>query len=252
MARGIRIDSRETLVDAQVEDLCGDFEGYLAEFNRRPLYGHTLCQHKEMLELRNKLGGVANSIDSDEYLRDLRSMLAAWGMNSQAAKLKEYDDFAESVRMFRPFIVGLEEVGLGEMEEDMGIDGVNVTTRMLLWMIIRAMELSQTQSQTVTVSKALHHLLPQLVPPIDGQYTGKFFHYYSSQLQFGAAPDLILWYFGRIAQGVGDLARYVGTAPGATSESKVIDNAIIGYCRRHRDMPKGIGEGIVWGRQRFT
>lgn len=251
MATGITIDSRETLVDAQVEGLCGNFEDYLAEFNRRPLYGHTLCQHKKTLELRDKLGGVANSIDSDEYLRELRSMLVAWGMNSQGAKLKEYDEFAASVRMFKPFIASLERVGLAQMEEDMGIDGVDVTTRRLLWTILRAMELSQTQSQTVTGSKALHHLLPQLMPPIDGTYTGKFFHYQSSQLRFGSAPDLILRYFGRIAQEVGDLGRYVRTAPWATSESKVVDNAIIGYCRKHRDMPKGINDAIEWGRQRF-
>lgn len=251
MARGITIDSRETLVDTQVEDLCENFEDYLAEFNSNPLYGHTLHQHKEMLALRDKLGGVANSIDSDEYLSDLRAMLAAFGMDSKGAKLKEYDEFAESVRMFKPFIVSLEGVGLAQMEEDMGIDGVDVTTRRLLWKIIRAMELSQTQSQTVTGSKALHHLLPQLMPPIDGTYTGKFFHYQSSQLRFGTAPDLILRYFGRIAHEVGDLGRYVRTAPWATSESKVIDNAIIGYCRKHSDMPKGINDALVWGRQRF-
>lgn len=243
---------RERLIDGQVEELCENFGDYLAVFNRRPLYGDTLTQHKEMLKLRDKLGGVAKSIESDEYLRDLRAMLVAWGMDKRRAELLEDNEFADSIRSWSPLIVKLERVGLAQMEEK--IAGMNVTTQAWLWMIIRVMELSQTQSQTVTVSKALHHLLPQLMPPIDGQYTGKFFHYQSSQLQSGNAISLMLGYFGQIARDVDDLGQYVGAAaaPWATSESKVIDNAIIGYCRKHRDMPKGIKKAYEWWMQRPT
>lgn len=250
MARGITIYSRETLVDAQVKELCENFEDYLAEFNRDPLYNDTLCKHKNLLKMRVKLGGAAKSIDSDDYLHDLRDMLVAWGMDSRGACLRECGLFPGYVRAYRSRIRSLESVGLAE------IDGIfnNLAdiTQDSLWKTIQGMKLSRTGSQMVTGAKALHHLLPQLMPPIDVTYTGKFFHYhnYSSPDQAEEAFKLMLSYFARIAGKV-DLGQYVGTTDWATSESKLIDNAIIGYCNQHSDMPRGIKKAIEWGRQRF-
>ena len=241
---------RHAIVRKQVEDLCENFEDYLAEFNRDPLYDETLCKHKNLLKMRIKLGGAAKSIDSDEYLRDLRDMLVAWGMDSRGARLRERSLFPGHVRAYRPRIKSLESVGLAQ------IDGVfnNLAhiTQDSLWKTIQGMKLSQTGSQLVTGAKALHHLLPQLMPPIDVTYTGKFFHYhnYSDPLQAEEAFKLMLSYFAQIARRV-DVGQYVGLSDWATSESKLIDNAIIGYCNRHPDMPRGIRDARNWGRQRF-
>ena len=219
-------------ISSQVDDLCENFDEYLAEFNRRPLYDDTLTQHKNMLKLRDKLGGVAKSIDSDEYLCDLRSMLVAWGMDSRGAKLQEIGVFAKRIRKYSPRIAELEWVEVAQIDEDGRV-------KRELWRIIQEMKLSQSKySQVVTGSKTLHHLLPHLLPPIDGSYTRPFFHYRSGDTKDNEyAFNLMLWYFMRIAQEV-DLGRYVGTARWATSESKLIDNAIIGYCNRHLGLLK--------------
>ena len=229
-ASGVRVDRRA--LDRQVDELCENFDAYLIEFNGAPPFTDTqVSYHIATLDLRSKLGSVAKSVDSDEFLHALYSTLDAWGMNSarggngRGSRLQEYDRFAASVRAHKGGIAALERVGAAQIDAD-------VARR--LWRIIQGMRLSQTQSQTVTGAKALHHLLPRLLPPIDRGYTQPFFRYSNPQFQYNqeTAFGLMLEYFARIAQQV-DLGRYVGTARWATSESKLIDNAIIGFCRLH-------------------
>ena len=211
-------------LNMQVDDLCENFGDYLAELNTDTAFTDKyLSYHKRTMNLRDKFGGAAKSIDSDEYLDSLYATLDAFGMNIKGAKMQERPIFAERVREYKCAIVALEGVGAAQIDAD--IAGK-------LWGIIQGMKLSQTQSQTVTGAKALHHLLPRLLPPIDRRYTVTFFRASSFQYNQEGAFKLMLPYFARIAQRV-DLERYVGTADWATSESKLIDNAIIGYCKWH-------------------
>ena len=215
-------------IKIQVADLCENFGYYVAEFNNKtPFNDRQWSLHKKTIDLRNELGGVAESIASDEYMRYLYDTLEAWRMNSQAAKMQEYDTFVASVRTHKHLIaLLLEGVRVAQINKD--ITGT-------LWRFIQGMQLSQRKrSQTVTGAKTLHHLLPQLLPPIDRQYTRRFFLYHSQQFQNNQedAFNEMLSYFPKIAQAV-NLGQYVGTAPWATSESKLIDNAIIGYCLKH-------------------
>ena len=223
--------TKKVELDRQVGELCENFDTYLAEFNdATPFTDVQVSYHIVTLDMKDRRGGAANSIDSDAYLHALYSTLEAWGMNSRRARLQEYDRFAESVRAYKPGIVALERVGVAEIDED-------VTRR--LWRIIQGMQLSQTQSQTVTGAKALHHLLPRLLPPIDREYTQPFFHYYNSEFQYNPERcfPVMLSYFAQIARRV-DLGRYVGMARWATSESKLIDNAIVGYCQLHPELQR--------------
>lgn len=229
-ASGVRVDRRA--LDRQVDELCENFDAYLTEFNGAPPFTDTqVSYHIATLDLRDKLGGAANSIDSDAYLHAMYSTLEAWGMNTargpngRGSRMQEYDTFAASVRAHKGDIVALERVGLAQIDEDVAGK---------LWGLIEGMRLSQTKSQMVTGAKALHHLLPRLLPPIDREYTQAFFRYHNPQFQYNPERcfTLMLPYFARIAQRV-DLGRHVGTARWATSESKLIDNAIIGFCRLH-------------------
>ena len=99
-------------IKIQVADLCENFGDYLAEFNNNtPFNGRQWSLHKKTIDLRNELGGVAESIASDEYMRYLYDTLEAWRMNSQAAKMQEYDKFVASVRTYKPLITLLLEGG---------------------------------------------------------------------------------------------------------------------------------------------
>jgi hypothetical protein len=65
--------------------------------------------------------------------------------------------------------------------EGIVIDAADTSIGDRLWRIIRSLDivlgrrtLRPTQSKIVGGSKALHHILPELMPPIDRMYTGFF------------------------------------------------------------------------------
>ena len=76
----------------------------------------------------------------------------------------------------------------------------------------RAISIAKNKSQIVAASKALHFLMPQLMPPIDREYTRRFFSYH--QIQGNEREfKFIMSYFVRIAQ-KNDLTPYVGSQIG--------------------------------------
>jgi hypothetical protein len=68
-------------------------------------------------------------------------------------------------------------------------------TAQQLTSLIEAMKLSQTGSQIVTGTKTLHHIIPDLVPPMDRGYTRRFFGFWGQQFQYH--PDIFLYIWMR-------------------------------------------------------
>ena len=101
-----------------------------------------------------------------------------------------------------------------------------------VWNVIASLRVSTSETRIVAGSKALHHVLPDLVPPIDRQYTFRFFTGQKA-VQGGDQRAFLAWfpYFVEIAT----RCRFpIENALGrrgfmATSATKVIDNAIIGF-----------------------
>jgi hypothetical protein len=82
----------------------------------------------------------------------------------------------------------------------------------------------------------LHHVLPDLIPPIDRQYTLSFF---TGQKMVPSDREGFLDWFPLLAavgtrcrQPIGDAIKRGGFM--ATGEAKVIDNAIMGYMQHQR------------------
>lgn len=92
------------------------------------------------------------------------------------------------------------------------------------------MGIVENDAPLVAGSKALHHVLPDLVSPIDRQYTRPFFGWYSSQFQYGQerAFTEIFATFWRIAVRV-QPARLVASG-WRTSKAKLLDNAVVAFC----------------------
>jgi hypothetical protein len=61
----------------------------------------------------------------------------------------------------------------------------NEYSKMILGLqpLYQALDVSESGATVVANSKALHHLLPRLVPPVDRQYTLRFFRQSISVLQ---------------------------------------------------------------------
>jgi hypothetical protein len=90
--------------------------------------------------------------------------------------------------------------------------------------------------RVVVGSKFLHHLLPDLIPPVDRRYTFRFFTGY--QAVTSDQTSFLDW-FPKLA-GIGNRCRasiYDVIVRGgfmATGEAKVIDNAIMGFMQNRQ------------------
>ena len=225
----MRNDVRE-----RTADLIADFEVYL---ETEPPFGDWAWHlHRETIDMRKQFRSVADATESYEFIvKHIGYTLVAWGMDGRAAELAPREDFFTSIKEHRRHLVELERFSVSDL-----------TSRQLddfIWKLIQGLGLSKGRSQVVTGSKVLHHLFPKLMPPIDRQYTAKFFtpewlkntRDPNSKSQFMAIANG----FGSIAtvlekhNGEDYLRNLVGATQWATSETKLIDNAIIGYVKKH-------------------
>ena len=120
-----------------------------------------------------------------------------------------------------------------------------------LWQLIYNLDIVENEAKLVSGSKALHHLLPDLVVPMDRAYTQKFFGWHNPEFQYSQKRCFTeaLSAFTDIAARVKS-EKFVGNGWNS-SRTKVIDNALIGMvCReKHRAMRAENG-GTFFCRQR--
>ncbi len=106
------------------------------------------------------------------------------------------------------------------------------------WDVINSMRLVTKKGQPVknklvSGSKALHHVLPNLVFPIDREYTQTFFGWHNPEFQ-NKPKDCFILIFVTLA----DLAtrvhpkQFIGDR-WMSSPTKILDNAIVGFCIKH-------------------
>ena len=103
-----------------------------------------------------------------------------------------------------------------------------------LWNLIDMLGITETQSRLVAGTKALHHVLPDLVPPMDRAYTAAFFGWSPQRLQGREAAFFALAF--PVYANIAERARAERYASGGwnSSISKVVDNAVVGYCKHYR------------------
>ena len=222
-------------IENRILDLCEGFENYLGE---EPPFGDWAWHlHRETIEMRKQFRSLGEAIESYDFIvKHIGYTLLAWGMDGRAAQLVPRDKFFCNIKAQKRFVVALERISVSDLTNQGYID--------YLWKVIHALNLSQTRSQVVTGAKVLHHLLPGLIPPIDRQYTAKFFTPSSlknprdvnSSSHFKAIAEGIGFIARLLGEGYGDdyLTELVGSTPWSTSETKLIDNAIIGYVKEHK------------------
>ncbi len=215
---------------SRIAGLIDGFDRYLdvharhVPFTRTGQWEH----HAETIRLRRTHPSVVDAVADDRFLQSLYATLRAWGIGIRSSRLVDYDTFAAELRRRGPAIAQLDGIHLSRADASHG---------RMLWELIERVDVIDNVARVVALTKTLHHLLPDLVPPIDRAYTGTFFGWHVPEFQnsqrriFDVAWDA----FCQIGRSV-DLDRHVGTAPWNTSPAKVVDNAIVGYC---------LAEGLV-------
>lgn len=113
---------------------------------------------------------------SDRHIEMIYATLASWGMHRMGdpkdtkAKMVEFDDFKRSIlenndKLLQMRTLRMDSCTQGEYKECLEN----------LKEIYFTLKVSISDATIVAHSKTLAHILPQLIPPIDRQYTVRFF-----------------------------------------------------------------------------
>jgi hypothetical protein len=216
--------NRELLRRHRVDRLIEGFGAYLDVHVRSTVFSRTgqLEDHVRTIERRKAVSTVGAALDDEAFLQGLWDTLRAWGIGIRASRLVPFDRFVAELKRWRDPLERLDGKRLEVASESDG---------RALWRLVDEIDIIKNEARVVALTKTLHHLLPDLLPPIDRAYTGAFFGWHVPEFQtkqreiFGSCWASFL----EIARSV-DLGAYVGTAPWNTSCSKVVDNAIVGFC----------------------
>lgn len=204
--------------------------------------GPSLYFHNRALNERN-----INFL-SDNHLEMIYATLTAWGMHRMGVtktKMVAFNDFKIAILKEQNNLIELKELKIEEIENseiERVIEKVNK--------ICFNLKSSSSNSYLVGNSKTLAHILPNLVPPIDRQYTIRFFTkeptgFLDLKGKFKTIQDLKKneesEYFVHIMRKTYDFINHIKLDPEIkieppfnTSLPKIFDNLIVTYVRNIR------------------
>lgn len=226
--------------DELVEDFYREHEPRRSSDNF--LRGPCLYFHRAAIErIRQESRPFVEWLPGDRHFHEtLYAMLTAWGMNQSGARLVDFPDFQRAFTVL---------VSMGALEEYRSVRLENLThaKQPLMERLFEAVgdpsqaKIMASGPSVVGGSKLLHHLLPDLIPPMDRTYTKDLLSYLEDENQLRESLDSfngvwhVLVFFRKVAleigpdhfyrRWLGDQARY----PMNTSIPKIIDNALIAY-----------------------
>lgn len=185
-------------------------------------YGQ-LEYHAETIRLRRELGSPAAALNDQMFLRSLHRTLQAWGLGARASILKPFPDFVSSLQAKASEIAELGNV----LIDDPALNVPWVAEH--LGRLVKTLDTLDNKATVVAGSKALHHLLPDLVVPIDRKYPQRFFGWDNGRLQYMPEECVAeaLRCFVQVAQATNPVQYVKGGW--YTSRTKIIDNAIVGW-----------------------
>jgi hypothetical protein len=213
----------------RIREFVEHFPKYVSEFDQNPPFSdEQLRFHLATVGRRQALSTALQAVGDKEFLRLLYQTLKLWRMDQRKAEMVPFDDFAKAFRSREKEVSSLESYSL----EDANLDAPRVADA--LWNLVTSLRISKTHAKLVSSTKALHHLLPKLVVPMDRAFTGAFLGWnaYNWQTAQERSFKSAFGEFARIAL-LTRPSQFVGEG-WRTSGTKIIDNAIVGFCRSHR------------------
>ncbi len=222
----------------RVEKLVKQFNEYVEKFNdefdRENLFtGPSVYFHSKALEIQRQHSTPRDVLKDNLFFDYLYATLTAWGLHRMGpglTKLTKIEALKASFQSQEERIMKLQSFEIDKIPEN---EVNSVASK--LWYIIDNLQVGVGDTKIVAGSKALHHLLPKLIPPIDGEYTLKFF--YDNRGTALSQGDEIAFkeiypYFCQIASVcAGEIEKHIGSGMN-TSKTKVIDNAVVGFVLR--------------------
>ncbi len=237
-------------VQERIDDLKTRLDTYVCQYerlpySRAPFTGPALHFHLETMRIRHSHERTDTLLQDDSYFQYLYATLTAWALHRLGRggpKLADFDSFrAAAVSLFDKVsdLFDVTLLGVGSTQAD------ELAQRIAL-LVSHSHGLTRTKRSLVVNTKAIHHFLPDLIPPIDGNYVIWFFRdntYVSASQEADVFQEVFRNYYA-IAH-CGDNPHTIhdaicrgragsGMVTWHSSQAKVLDNAVIAYRISHK------------------
>jgi hypothetical protein len=225
VAEGL-IVARKDVVQARLEGLVARFTELVSDYDEQtPFSSEQAIAHRATIASLKAAGSVEAALADRGFVTGLYRTLLAWRLGMRASYLVSEEEFFRALQVARPAIASLEPYR---------IDAVDVPPDIAdrIWHVIDGLGIVNNKAKLVAGTKTLHHILPDLVVPMDREWTGRFFRLHAPEWQTDQRRT-----FRRIHEALAGVARatrpagYVAGEGWRTSRTKVLDNALIAYCR---------------------
>jgi hypothetical protein len=204
-------------------------EGPCLFFHRR-----TIERYRELRREQNF--SYQRLVSDTKYLEYLYATLTAWGLNRPGTTLKlvNFDKFAKVLQTseLTSLLDDIKDFKIENVSSD-GLTSIQKKMNDIFGLFGEKTKITLAEDHLITTSKVLHHLHPDLLPPIDRRYTLWLLrgleetHYrplYSNDFNTWWRVFLCFHY---VAIKKRDFSSY--TERMDTSIPKIIDNALVGY-----------------------
>lgn len=219
----------------RIAEVIEHFDELVEEYDRRVPFRRSGQYefHRNTIDRRLELGSVRAATADPLSTELLHATLQRWGVGRRASRLVPLEQFRQRLIDLAPVIAALD--GRCIEDDDLDVAGVSRAIDGL----ITELGVVTNRSKIVPGTKTLHHLLPELVPPMDRRYTGAFFGWSTLDPQ-NRQTEIFDEAFGAFAE----IARAVKPSRlvdggWRTSTTKLLDNAIVAYCLVHDIRPRG-------------
>jgi hypothetical protein len=241
-------------VETRIEKLTKKFESFVDKYYKNPFSGPSVYFHGRVLYMIRNTKDYRELLEKEDmFIERIYATLASWGMHrmTKSALLEDFENFKQNIRSNIDTLEKLTKFKLHELD-----DNDKEKIKPTLSNLFENLEIMKKETKNPEVmerpklvgnSKTLHHLLPDLIPPIDRRHTINFFY----KEKFVKEPyipkseekqkDMFLEVFDGfylICKKVDRIETIYWKRKNkenfTTSIPKLIDNAIIGYVRENR------------------
>ena len=207
--------------------LAANFDAYVAHFQSHVPFTkpRELSLHRLTIDRRRELGTVEHALEDEGFLDSLFATLILRGIGPRGTKLVPRAQFAVTLQSHNSEISELERFSI----EDSSLDVSAVAER--LSALGKNLGIVENAATVEPGSKALHYLLPDLVPPLDRRWSGKFFRW-GQQDPLAHSQRIWVEAFTNLALVASQVApSRLLDEEWNSSTSQILDNALIGYCQ---------------------
>lgn len=216
-----------TLYDDKIRDLLENADRYHNAYYEAEVFrGPSLYFHIRSLETRNS----PNALSHLEYIY---ATLASWGMHRMGKR-------GSNMQSFAVFYTSIESINDKiSTAQQFDLQRMTVEQWTLLEEIFKGIKIMASRTSLVGNSKVMHHMMPDIVPPIDRKYTLQYLRGTTSikndlSSEWQTMREIIKDFFAPIAHDrefavkARNWISRQDDYPWDTSVIKVIDNLVIG------------------------